>query len=213
MRDEEDRFLRLVLRPQLRYQILEHGARHRVERAERLVHQQHRRIDGERLRDRHALLHAAGQLARQLAEDRAVEADLAQFFQRDRLQLVRAAPGKALLQRQHDVFARRHPREQTVILKDHAAVQPRAADWAPVDRDPSPRRPLQPRQQAQERALAAARLSQQADELPRRHGKVDVFQYQLVLHIRKRKFFDGDILHGGRVLSEFAILWIHSYSL
>ena len=42
-----------------------HGlARLRVERAERLVHQQHLRVDGERARDADALLHAAGELMR-----------------------------------------------------------------------------------------------------------------------------------------------------
>ena len=39
-------------------------AREGVERAERLVHQEHRRIDGEAAHDRGALLHAAGKLAR-----------------------------------------------------------------------------------------------------------------------------------------------------
>ena len=41
-------------------------ARHRVERAERLVHQQERRIEQQRAAERGALLHAARQLARQL---------------------------------------------------------------------------------------------------------------------------------------------------
>ena len=40
------------------------GAGHRIERAERLVHQQHRRIDRQRARDADALTLAAGQLVR-----------------------------------------------------------------------------------------------------------------------------------------------------
>ena len=39
-------------------------ARHLVERAERLVHEQQRRLEGERARDRDPLLHAAGELPR-----------------------------------------------------------------------------------------------------------------------------------------------------
>ena len=46
-----------------------HGlARLRVERAERLVHQQHLGIDGERAGDADALLHAAGKLMRAAVE-------------------------------------------------------------------------------------------------------------------------------------------------
>ena len=49
-------------------------ARHGVERRERLVHQQNRRIVNERAADRNPLLHAAGELARkallEAAQDR-----------------------------------------------------------------------------------------------------------------------------------------------
>ena len=43
---------------------LHHLARHRVERGERLVHQQDFGVGGEQARDRDALLHAARQLGR-----------------------------------------------------------------------------------------------------------------------------------------------------
>ena len=48
----------------LRQLALQHHAGLRVDRRERLVEQQHRRIDRERARQRHALPHAAGQLMR-----------------------------------------------------------------------------------------------------------------------------------------------------
>ena len=48
--------------PQPQQLLVEMIADDLVERAERLVHQQQLRIEGERARDRHALLHAAGQL-------------------------------------------------------------------------------------------------------------------------------------------------------
>ena len=44
--------------------VLQRLPRHGVERAERLVHQQHRRLLREAARDLHALLHAAGKLRR-----------------------------------------------------------------------------------------------------------------------------------------------------
>ena len=48
----------------LRQVLLQHHPGLRVERGERLVEQQHVRIDGERARQRRALAHAAGQLVR-----------------------------------------------------------------------------------------------------------------------------------------------------
>ena len=47
--------------------LLQHHAGLGVDRRERLVEQQHRRIDRERARQRHALAHAAGQLMRIVA--------------------------------------------------------------------------------------------------------------------------------------------------
>src|SRR6185295_2649645 len=52
VRDEEDGVVELAL--QARDLLLQHGARLRVERAERLVHQQDVGLDGERARDRDA---------------------------------------------------------------------------------------------------------------------------------------------------------------
>ena len=51
-------------RPDLDQFVLQPLARHRVERAERLVHQHDLGVVGEHAGDRHALLHAAGKLVR-----------------------------------------------------------------------------------------------------------------------------------------------------
>src|SRR5271155_1240181 len=62
MGHEHDRFLGLVPQPeQLLIEMIAHDF---VERAERLVHQEQRRLEGQRARDRSTLLHAAGQLPR-----------------------------------------------------------------------------------------------------------------------------------------------------
>ena len=56
------------------HEVLEVGAGLRVDRRERLVHQQDRRLVGERARDRHPLLHAARELPRVLVH-RALQSD------------------------------------------------------------------------------------------------------------------------------------------
>ena len=67
-----------------------HGlARLRVERAERLVHQQHLGVDRERARDADALLHAAGELVR-AAVERVLEADEIEIAARGVAQLAAA---------------------------------------------------------------------------------------------------------------------------
>ena len=78
-------------------------ARHLVERAERLVHQQQRRREGERARDRDALLHAARELPRVVV----LEAGQLDEVEQLAHALVAAAPVPAeQLERQRDVAAR-----------------------------------------------------------------------------------------------------------
>ncbi len=60
--DEQHRLVQLGLQPQ--QLLLEPGTHHRVDGAERLVHQQHRRVGGQGARHADALLLAAGQLER-----------------------------------------------------------------------------------------------------------------------------------------------------
>ena len=62
VRDEHDRLLHLDLQPQ--ELVLQAVAGDRVDRAERLVHEQHGRVGAERAGDADALLLSAGQLAR-----------------------------------------------------------------------------------------------------------------------------------------------------
>ena len=72
VRDEDRRHVHLVVQAaQPGAQLLAHA---RVERAERLVEEEHLRLDGERARERHALPLAAGEL-RGVAVGRARELD------------------------------------------------------------------------------------------------------------------------------------------
>ena len=87
----------------------------RVERAERLVQQQHLRLDDERTCERHALALTAGELV-----DRAI----GQFSNAQSLQpfiglcLSGSSRHAALLETELDVFAHREKRKERVVLPD-----------------------------------------------------------------------------------------------
>ena len=82
--DQHDGLAELALQPQ--ELVLQPGAHHRVDGAERLVHQQHRRVGGERAGDADALALAAGELVRvAVGVRRRVEPDELHQLQRTRL--------------------------------------------------------------------------------------------------------------------------------
>ena len=97
----------------------------RVERRERLVEQQHARLDRERAREGDALLHAAGELVR-------VAVAGVRRGRRARAARRRACAGRrdgaADPQPELDVLRRRHVREERVRLEDHAHVAPVGGD-------------------------------------------------------------------------------------
>ena len=118
----------------------------RVERAERLVEQQHARLVRQRASERDALLLTARELARQA---------LVVALERDEPQQLRApaapvgAPHAARAQRELDVVGHRHVAEQRVVLEHEADLAlPRADvrdvaamqhDAAVIDRSSGPR--------------------------------------------------------------------------
>ena len=117
MRDEDD------CRPRGHADLLELQihlfARHGVQRAERLVHQQERRRQHERARDRHALLHAARELVGVLPLE-AFKTDQGNESAR-RLGALLAADASDL-RRQFDIGLHIAPREQDGILKHNAEI-------------------------------------------------------------------------------------------
>ena len=104
--------------PQLDLHLLAQPA---VERAERLVEQQHARVWGERAGQRHALLLAAGKLVR-VARLEARKPHHGQHLAHARGDL--AAARAAHLEAEADVSLNRAMREQRIGLEHHADVAP-----------------------------------------------------------------------------------------
>ena len=114
-------------------------ARQRIERGERLVHQQHLRLDRERARDLQALAHAARELRRELAA----------VLRRDRpspryLSMIAGHSAFGMLahaQPEAHVLLDGQPRQQrrAGVLEEHHPVAPGAAHRRAVEVDRCPR--------------------------------------------------------------------------
>ncbi len=136
-----------------------------VERAERLVEQQHRRSVDERARDRDPLLLAARELAGQ---------PIAEVFEPDERERLLDPAGRLArrhlrhLETEADVVPHRHVREERVRLEDRvdaAAVRRQPVDALVADLDLAADRVHEAADQIQRRRLSAARRAEQAEEL------------------------------------------------
>ncbi len=162
-----------------------------VERAERLVEQQHPGPVRERPRERHALLLAARELALVAVAEPAQADEVEQLFAPlAALGLLHAADAQAEL----DVARHRHVPEDRVVLEDepHVALLRREVrDVAARDVDRPLVRQHEPRDHAQERALAAARGAEQHEELAGLDLEADAVHRGLV-GVPLRDVLDGD---------------------
>ena len=126
-----------------------------IERRERLVEQQHRRLRHQRAGDRHALLLPAGELVR-IAPAEAGEAHVLQRF--GDLSGNVSVAGLRHLQRERDVALDGHVREERVAL-EHRAHRPRlrrpADEVLAVQHDAPAVGKVEPGNHPQERRLAA----------------------------------------------------------
>ncbi len=200
---QEDRLLDLVRdeerhlprpRPDRQDQLLNLLAGEGVERAERLVHEQHARIGGERPGNADALLHAAGELVDPLPRE-VGKPDEVEHRAGPRLAL---GPRHALHpQAEGDVLQHAEPGHQGVALEHHAAVGPRPGDRAPVEENPSFGRRLEAGDAVEQRRLPAARSAERHHELPRLDRQVDPGQGEgraLALAVLDAEL--GDLQHG-----------------
>jgi hypothetical protein len=141
--------------------LLHHGARLRVERAERLVHQQHGGIEDVAAGDRHALLHPAGKLVR---ERRFVA------LQVHELDVVGNPAGALALgdadaaQAEVDVLRHRLPREERELLEHDRAVRPGPGHRLAADAHHARAGKLETRRHPQAGRLAAAGRPDDGDE-------------------------------------------------
>src|SRR6478735_7640466 len=145
--------------------VVQQVAGHRIERAERLVHQQDGRLGGQGAGDRNALAHATGQLVRApVGEVRQVHGG--EVVPRLGLALLAADPPEP--QRRRDVVERRQPREQRGLLEHQRGV--------PVGGDGTGAGLVQPADDVEQGRLAAPGGADEADELPGPHRQRDAVE-------------------------------------
>src|SRR5215470_709367 len=161
--------------PDLEQLQVEPLARHLVECAERLVHQQNGRVEREGPRDRHPLLHPPGELPRIVVAE-PLEADQTQERARALASLLEGAAGQ--LERQPDILDHRPPIVEHGGLEDDAVVtvQPRLARRLPVHPDAARRGLDEVADDPQERGFAATGRPDDRDELAAVHPERQVAQ-------------------------------------
>ena len=162
-----------------------------IEVRERLVEQQHRRLEDERARERDALLLAAGELARQAL----VHRHQADRRHRRAGPLARQRAGDAGdAQAVGDVGEHVHVRKERVALEHHADValgRRQIGDVAAGDDDPAAGRRLEPGDHPQRRRLAAAARAEQRRQGPARNAKADLVDGQRPVRIAAVALGDG----------------------
>ena len=110
------------------------------------------------------------------------------------------------LEAELDVLADGAPGEQAVILEDGNATDGRGLDGLSVDLRTAARRPVEAREDGEQRALAAAGGAEQADEFAALDGEADVVEggeVAALFRVDARDVLDGDVAQG--VLLSFLI--------
>ena len=175
VRDEDDRDALLVQLLEERHHF---DRRARVEVAGRLVGQDQRRLGHERAGDGHALLLAAGELARLVVETLA-ESDALQRRGGERARVALAAAA-VVEQRQLDVLERAGARQEIEALEDEAEllvadggerVLVEAVDAHAVEQVRAVGRRVEAAEDVHQRRLAGAGRAHDGDELARRDGR------------------------------------------
>jgi hypothetical protein len=180
--DEDDRLAQARLEAQ--ELVLQALAGDRVDRAERLVHQQQRRVGGQRARDADALLLAAGEL-------RGIAVAHLERQPDELEQLVDALADALLVPAEHarqrgDVVGDRAVREQADVLDRVADVAPQlvdraVVDAAAVDQDLAVGDLDHPVHQAHRGGLAAAGGADEHADLTGVHREAEVLDRRLLL--------------------------------
>src|SRR5213593_1026761 len=149
-------------------------ARLLVEGAERLVHQEDLRVDGERAADRDALLHAPGELTWVLLRE-ALEAERAEERRRDRAP-ARRRRARELEAELHVLEHRAPGKEARVLEHGRGAARVGASDRPSIDQDAPALRVHEAAEHAEDRRRPAARRADQRAELALAHRERHVVE-------------------------------------
>ncbi|MNI44240.1 hypothetical protein D3C73_986060 [compost metagenome] len=200
MRDEHDGLVQLGL--QLQQLVLHFAADERVQRRERFVHQQDFGISGQRARQAHALLHAAGQLVRILV----FETGQAHLFQPVARPLFTFGAAHALHgQAVRGVVQHGAVRKQAKALEHHAhllltedfkVALVQADDVHAIDQDVAGAGLDQAVEVADQGRLAGARQSHDDVDAAFFNGQADVAQTQRVAALGQQLFLAHAALRG-----------------
>ena len=153
--------------PEALDETLHADTRERVERAERLVEEQQAGLREQRAGERNTLLFSARQRARRIPRT-VRETDVRE----QRPRLLRRLPPEP----EEDVVERVLPRQESVVLKHDPDARVDARERRAVERKRAAARPIEPANQPQERALAAAALADDRDELRRSDRELDAVE-------------------------------------
>ena len=153
------------LRLDLHHRILEAGTGKRVERAERLVHQQHAGLHRNGAGDADALLHAARNLAGPLGRGMG-HVDQFEIVVHPLLALCPALASHCLVDGEANILLNRQPGQQRVILKDHRAIRTRLIDGLAIEEHHAAGGLRQSRDDIEQSRFAAPGVPDQRDELP-----------------------------------------------
>src|ERR1022692_622746 len=164
-----------VLSPDAQQLFLQDDARLRVQRGQRLVHEQDFGLDRHQARQRNALAHAAGELVRILrlrsAETDELDAASHALFAPRTVEL----PARGSVQQPElDIAANGLPGKQRVVLEHHAAFGSGLYDRAAIDGHRSAARQLQPGENVENGGLSASRRTDNHQELAARHVQREV---------------------------------------
>ena len=173
------------LRVDLHHRVLQVRAGQRVERAERLVEQQHLRLHRQRAGDADALLHAAGDLRRPLVLGVRHVHQLEVVHAPSRgARRATSLPRNTLSTASCDVVVDGQPRQQRVVLEHHGAVRARLVDLAVLEEHAAGGRLEQPGDDVEQRGLAAAGVADDRDELALLDAQRDVVQHLVCVSSR-----------------------------
>src|ERR1051325_4404403 len=184
---EQDRLALLL--PDFQSLAVQHRARPRGERPEGLVHENHRRLVGERADDRGALAHAAGELRRIIFLETRKAGERDKVVQLPLALLARIA---LRVEAEGDVFLEREPREKLALLRHVADSGVELSHFLSLIENPSAGDRRQAGDEFEQRRFAAAGRPYNRNKFAVGDVQADIFQRDQVAALGSLERF-GDL--------------------